>query len=181
MATYFLIWELDKPVIAQIHGYCLAGATELASFCDLRLLAEGTQVGYPAARAMSTSTGNIQWMVWLLGMTRAKHFMFTGDSMDAEEALRTGWATSVYPADRLEEETESLARRMAAIPTDLIMLSKHALNAQFEIMGFRTGLMWGSDVLSLMNLRKDSGDFSRIAQEKGLKAALDERDAPFQS
>jgi len=114
-------------------------------------------------------------------MTRAKHFMFTGDSMDAEEALRAGWATAVYPVDRLEEETEALARRIAAIPTDLIMLTKHTLNAQFEIMGFRTGLMWGSDVLGLMNLRKDMGEFSRIAQEKGLKAALDERDAPFQS
>ncbi len=190
MSIYFTLWDLQKPVIAQIHSWCLAGASELASFCDLRILADNTHVGWPVARDMSP--GNIQYMPWMVGITKAKEYMFTGDAMDAQEALRVGWATRVYPLDKLEEETEKLARNIAGVPTDLIMFTKRSINAQFEVMGFRTGLMWGSEILSLQGFRRSGGamfgsgnapelrtpgTYLRIAEEKGLKAYLDARDA----
>lgn len=181
MSVYFTLWDLQKPVIAQIHSWCLAGASELASFCDLRILADNAQVGWPVARDMSP--GNIQYMPWMVGITKAKEYMFTGDPMDAEEALRVGWATRVYPLDRLEEETEKLAQNIAGVPTELIMFTKRSINAQFEVMGFRTGLMWGSEILSLQGFRRSgggargTGGFLRRIDEKGLKGYLEERDA----
>lgn len=191
MDIYFTLWDLQKPVIAQIHSWCLAGASELASFCDLRILADNARIGWPVGRDMSP--GNIQYMPWMVGITKAKEYMFTGDPMDAQEALRVGWATRVYPLDKLEEETEKLAHNIAGVPTDLIMFTKRSINAQFEVMGFRTALMWGSEILTAQGFRKsagsmfgesgmdwlkrEKGDYMKIAEEKGLKSYLDARDA----
>lgn len=174
MSIYFTIWDLQKPVIAQIHSWCLAGATELAAFCDLRILAENAQIGFPVGSTLSP--GNIQYTPWMIGMTKAKEYMFTCEPMDAQEALRVGWATRVYPLEKLEEETEKVAQRIAGTPTDLIMFTKRSINRQFELMGFRNGLMWGSDYLSLQGHRKSAGEFMRISEEKGLKEALQWRD-----
>ena len=102
--------------------------------------------------------------------------MFTGEPMDAQEALRVGWATRFYPRDRLGEETEKLAQNIAGIPTDLIMFTKRSVNAQFEVMGFRNGLMWGSEILSLQNFRKSAGEFEKLAKKMGVKAAFKRRD-----
>ncbi len=162
-------------MIAQIHKWCLAGASELSAFCDLRILSEDAMVGFPVAQTLSP--GNIQYMPWLVGLTKATEYMFTGDQMDAQEALRVGWATRVYPLDKLTEETEKLARRIANAPTDLIMFTKRSLHRQLDVMGFRVGLMWGSEILSLQGYRKSAGPFGQIAEEKGLKAALEWRDA----
>ena len=174
MDVYFTFWDLQKPVITQIHSWCLAGASELASFCDLRILAEDAKIGWPVARDLSP--GNIQYMPWMVGITKAKEYMFTGELMDAQEALRVGWATRVYPLDKLEEETEKLATNIAGVPTDLIMFTKRSINAQFEVMGFKNGLMWGSEILSLQNFRKSSGEFERFAKKMGVKAAFERRD-----
>lgn len=175
MSVYFTLWDLQKPVIAQIHSWCLAGATELAAFCDLRILADNAQIGFPVASTLSP--GNIQYMPWMVGITKAKEYMFTCEPMEAQEALRVGWATRVYPLEKIDEETEKLAQKIAGTPTDLIMFTKRSINRQLEIMGFRNGLMWGSDYLSLQGYRKSAGEFSRIAEEQGLKAAIEWRDA----
>jgi len=190
MEIYFTLWDLQKPVIAQIHSWCLAGASELASFCDLRILADNAQIGWPVGRDMSP--GNIQFMPWLVGITKAKEYMLTCDPMDAQEAFRVGWATRVYPLDKLGEETEKLARNIAGIPTDLIMFTKRSINTQFEVMGLRQGLMWGSDILSLQGFRESGSrlsgggseerrrghaEFTNKIEEGGLKAFLESRDA----
>ena len=122
LRVYYTIWDLQLPVIAQIHSYCLAGASELSAFCDMRFVADDAVIGWPVSRALSP--GNIQYAPWMIGITKAKEYMFTGDPMDAQEAYRVGWATKVYPVDKLEEETERFARRVAAVETDLIMLTK---------------------------------------------------------
>ena len=174
MSIYFTLWDLQKPVMAQIHSWCLAGASELASFCDLRILADNAMIGWPVGRDMSP--GNIQYMPWMVGITKAKEYMFTGDPMDAQEALRVGWATRVYPPEELEAETEKLALNIAGVPTPLIMFTKRSINRQFEVMGFRQGLSWGSDILSLQGFREGSRDYGKISEKKGLKAFLDARD-----
>ncbi|MSQ33569.1 MAG: enoyl-CoA hydratase [Dehalococcoidia bacterium] len=176
-ATYWVLWDLLKPVIAQVHGYCLAGGTELASFCDIRVVAESAQIGYPVVR--NVSIGNVQWQSWIMGLTKAKEFMLTGDSMDGKEAYRVGWATRVVPDDKLEAETEALARRIAMIPTDLIMMTKRSINRQFEIMGLRAALDTTSDLISATQWWVPRGDFGKIARERGLKAALSDRDSKF--
>jgi len=171
------MWDLLKPVIAQIHGYCLAGGSEMASMCDIRIVAEDAQIGFPPARAISV--GDVMYQPWLMGLTRAKYFLFTGDSITGKEAVEWGWATKAYPREKLEEETEKLARRIALIPTDLVMFNKRAINRTFEIMGMRAAMDTAADMMVLSGYRESAGEFARIAREKGLKAALEWRDAPF--
>jgi enoyl-CoA hydratase len=177
---YSVIWDLQKPVIAQIHGYCLAGGTHLSSFCDLRYVAEDAQIGYPVSR--NWTPGGYQFMPWIMGVTRAKHYMFTGKPIDGRKAYEWGWAAGVFPADKLEEEVEKIAADIALVETDLIMLTKRSINRQMEIMGFKTGMMTSIDFYAVAGRRpsQDGGDeFRKIAQEKGLKAALDWRDQSF--
>jgi enoyl-CoA hydratase len=178
MRVFFTLWDLQKPVIAQIHGYCLAGGTELAAFCDLRVVAEDAQIGWPVGR--NWSPGNVQYMPWMCGITKAKFYMFTNQPMDGVEAYRCGWASAVFPAEQLEEKTEEIAHQISLTDTDLIMLTKRSINRQFEIMGFRTGCASSAEFIALGSLRPSrarQGDtFQQMAREKGLKAALDWRD-----
>ena len=91
------IWDLAKPVIAQVHGYCLAGGSELATGCDLVYVAEDAQIGYPAVRF---GVPDMQFHAWLLGMRAAMEMMVTGDSISGTEAVRLGWANRAYPGRR---------------------------------------------------------------------------------
>ena len=178
LRVYYTIWDLQLPVIAQIHSYCLGGATELSAFCDIRFVSDDVVIGWPVAR--DGSPGDIQYAPWVIGMTKAREIYYTGDTMSGEEAWRVGWATRVYPREKLEEETEQFAQRMAMIETDLIMMSKRNINRQMEIMGFRTGTAsFAVDFLTAAGTRASAGEFARLRDEKGLKAALDWRDGKF--
>jgi enoyl-CoA hydratase len=173
----WILWELAKPIVAQIQGYCLAGGTELASFCDFRIVAEDAQVGYPPVRAMGTM--DIMWAPWHMPMTKAREFAYVGDAFTGKDMATMGWATYSVPADQLEGFTERFARRMANIDNNLLMYSKRSVNRQYEAMGIRNGLMSGTDVEAMSKHRPEAGEFGRISREKGLKAALEWRDAPF--
>ena len=94
------IWDLAKPVIAQVHGYCLAGGSELATGCDLVYMAEDAQMGYPAVRF---GVPDMHFHPWFLGMRKAMEMMLTGDSINGIEAAELGWANAAYPADELED------------------------------------------------------------------------------
>jgi enoyl-CoA hydratase len=173
----WIIWELSKPVVAQIQGYCLAGGTELASFCDFRIVAEDAQVGYPPVRAMGTM--DIMWAPWHLPMTKAREFAYVGDSFSGVDMARLGWATYAVPADQLAEFTERFARRMAHIDNDMLMYSKRSVNRQYEAMGIRNGLMSGTDVEAMSKHRPAASEWGRHVREEGLKGALEWRDGPF--
>ena len=177
---FFRIFDLQKPVIAQIHGYCLAGGTHLAGFCDMRVVAENAQIGFPVIRNWTTE--GYQYELWLMGATRTKQYLFTGDPMDGKKAYEWGWASAVFPADKLEEETEKLARKVALTDPTLLMMTKRSINRQMELMGFKTGIQWSMDISPAAATRRGAGDedeFRKIALEKGLKAALDWRDKTF--
>jgi enoyl-CoA hydratase len=94
------IWELTKPVIAQVHGWCLAGASELASMCDIMFVAEDARLGYPPVRALTTP--DTMYFPWKMPMSWAKYLMFTGRAVTGLEAVEIGWATKAFPADRLD-------------------------------------------------------------------------------
>jgi enoyl-CoA hydratase len=107
---WFRIWDLAKPVIAQVHGYCLAGGSELATACDLVYVADDAQIGYPPVRLMSPP--DMQFHPWTMGMRQAMESMLTGDSLSGREAAaRKGWANRAHPADQLEAEVLALAER----------------------------------------------------------------------
>ena len=101
---WFRIWDLAKPVIAQVHGYCLAGGSELATACDLVYVADDAQIGYPPVRLMSPP--DMQFHPWTMGMRQAMESMLTGDSLSGAEAARKGWANRAFPADRLQHSSD---------------------------------------------------------------------------
>jgi enoyl-CoA hydratase len=177
---YWKMFDLHKPVITQIHGFCLAGGTHLAGFSDLRVVAEDAQIGFPVARNLTLE--GFQYEIWLMGISRAKRYLFTGDPIDGKTAYEWGWASYVFPADRLEEETEALAARLAQTQPAHLMMMKAAVNRQIELMGFRTGMRWSMDVHSA-GLRGESNPdaqaFWKAQTETGLRSAIDQRDTHF--
>jgi enoyl-CoA hydratase len=169
------IWDLAKPVIAQVHSFCLAGGSELATGCDLVYVAEDAQIGYPAVRF---GVPDMHFHAWLVGMRMAMEMMVTGDSISGIEAARLGWATRAYPAAELEERVVAMAKRIATLPPDLVQLNKRAVHRQMEIMGFRTALRAGTELCALGTHQQSFHEFiGRMRQD--LTQALQDRDAPF--
>ena len=170
------IWDLAKPVIAQVHGHCLAGGSELATCCDLVYMAEDAQMGYPAVRF---GVPDMHFHAWFVGMRKAMEMMVTGDSLSGVEAARLGWANAAFPAQELEGRVLEMAQRIVGVPADLVQLNKRTVHRQMEIMGLRAGIRAGTELCALGTHQKSMHEFLANIQAKGLTQALQERDAPF--
>lgn len=173
---WFHIWDLAKPVIAQVHGYCLAGGSELATACDLVYCAEDAQIGYPPVRLMSPP--DMQFHPWMVGMRQAMELMLTGDAISGEEAARVGFATRAYPAADLDDAVVAVAERVAKIPSDLQQLNKRSVHRAMEIMGMRAALRAGTEIQTLGFHTKSTREYL-MTFAKGVTKALDERDSKF--
>ena len=173
---WFGIWDLAKPVIAQVHGHCLAGGSELATACDLVYVAEDAQIGYPPVRLMSPP--DMQFHPWLLGMRAAMELMLTGDAISGAEAARLGFANRAFPAAELEERVLEIAERVAKVPADLQQLNKRSVHRAREIMGLRAAVRAGTEIQALGFHQRSSREYlAELA--KGVTRALDRRDAKF--
>ncbi len=170
------IWDLAKPVIAQVHGYCLAGGSELATGCDLVYIAEDAQMGYPAVRF---GVPDMHFHAWLLGMRKAMEMMVTGDSISGVEAAQRGWANAAHPAEELEAKVLEVAQRIAQIDPELVQLNKRLVHRQMDVMGFRTGIRQGTELCALGTHTKALQRFVAQTQSEGLTATLTKRDSPF--
>ena len=142
--VYFRMFDLMKPIICQIHGYCLAGATHLAGFADLRYVSDDCQIGFPVAKNLTIE--GFQYEIWLMGASKAKHYLLTGEPMSGQEASDCGWASKSFPADELEERVEQIARNMAETDPVHLMKAKRTTNRQLEFMGFKTAMQWSMDM-----------------------------------
>ena len=175
--SWMRIWDLAKPVIAQVHGYCLAGGSELATGCDVVYTADDAQIGYPAVRF---GVPDMQFHPWLLGMRKGMEMLLTGDSVSGAEAVQYGWATRSFPAGELEARTLEQAQRMAAIPADILALNKRAVHRQMEAMGLRQGLRQGTELCTLATHQASFKAFMETTQGGSkLTDALSERDGRF--
>jgi enoyl-CoA hydratase len=170
------IWDLAKPVIAQVHGYCLAGGSELATGCDLVFAADDAKIGYPAVRF---GTPDMQFHAWFMGMRAAMEMMITGDSISGVEAARLGWANRSYPVDQLDAEVIAVAERIALVPPDIVQLNKRTVHRAMDIMGLRAAIRAGTELCSLAIHQESFQKFMTEMREKGLTQALQDRDAPF--
>ena len=170
------IWDLAKPVIAQVHGYCLAGATELALACDLVYVADDASIGYPIVR--NGTPPNVQFFPWLLGMRDAMEMMLTGDSISGIEAAANGFANRSYPADELEAAVLDMAQRVAKVPSDVQQFNKRAVHTQMDVMGIRNGLRIGTELQYLARYT-DTCEAMQQAVRENFKGALAERDGAF--
>jgi enoyl-CoA hydratase len=172
----FRVWDLAKPVIAQVHGWCLAGGSELAVACDLVYVAEDAQIGYPPVRSMSPPDN--QYHAWLLGMRPAMEAMLTGDSMSGLEAVRLGFANRAHPLADLEPAVLAMAERIAKVDPELAQLNKRLVHRQMEAMGLRAGLRAGTDLHALGWHTPASREYMQQMRQ-GVKEALTVRDSAF--
>lgn len=172
----FRVWDLAKPVIAQVHGYCLAGGTELATACDLVYVAEDAQIGYPVVRSMSPPDN--QFFPWLVGMRNAMEMMLTGDAISGEEAVVYGFANRAFPAADLEQSVLAIASRVAKVPPDIQQMNKRAVHRQMELMGMRAAIRQGTEIQALaFHTESTRAHFKELAT--GLTGALTSRDKKF--
>jgi len=174
--TWMGIWDLQKPVIAQVHGYCLAGGSELATGCDLVYVAEDAKMGYPAVRF---GVPDMQFHAWLLGMRAAMEMMVTGDSISGTEAVRLGWANRAFPEADLDSEVLEVAQRISLLPTDIVQLNKRTVHRAMDHMGLRQAIRAGTDICALGIHQESFEVFLDEMRTKGLTAALQQRDEPF--
>ena len=172
----FKIWDLATPVIAQVHGYCLAGGTELAASCDLVYVANDVKIGYPVVRSMSPPDNQI--FPWLMGMRHAMEMMQTGQSIDGETAVKQGFANRSFDVKSLEEEVLKIAEKVAKVPSDLQAINKRAVHRQMEAMGMRTGIRAGTEMQALAMHSKSTQEHLKELSS-GLKEALTKRDEEF--
>jgi len=170
------IWDLAKPVIAQVHGFCLAGGSELATGCDLVYMAEDAEMGYPAVRF---GVPDMHFHPWFLGMRKAMEMMLTGDSITGLEAVELGWANAAFPGDQLDERVLEIAARIAMVPTELLQLNKRVVHRQMDYMGMRSGIRAGTELCAIGTHTRAMADFTGAIDKGGLTTALTDRDTKF--
>jgi enoyl-CoA hydratase len=171
--------ESPKPVIAQIHGYALAGGLELAMACDLIVAAEGTMVGEPEIRYGSAPVTLL--MPYLIGQKKTRELLLTGDLIDAVEAERIGLVNRVVPLERLAEEVDGLADRLARTPPEVMAPTKRMLNRAMDAAGLRLAVEAGLDLGAIINAADtpEQREWDAIVRRDGLKAALAWRDRRY--
>jgi enoyl-CoA hydratase len=174
--TWMSIWDMSKPVIAQVHGFCLAGGSELATGCDLVYMAEDAQMGYPAVRF---GVPDMHFHPWFLGMRKAMEMFLTGRSVTGKEAVEYGWANAAFPADELESGVLAVAEEISKMPLDLLRLNKRAIHRQMEAMGLRNGIRAGTEICALGTHTQSMAEFMGDVRSRGLTQALDARDGKF--
>lgn len=172
-----LLWNLNKPTIAQVHGYCLAAGTDLAQHCDFIIAAEDAQFGFPAVRSMGSPSTHM-W-TYNAGPQWAKYMLLTGDSIDGKTAAQIGVALRAVPAQSLDDEVHNFAKRMALIAPDLLAANKSIVNKAIELMGRTSLQQMARESDAIAHKSPAVEEFTRISKEQGLKAALAWRDGKF--
>ena len=177
--TFMMVWNLSVPVIAAVNGYALAGACELVQVCDIKIASERAVLGEPEIRVGLGPPLLIT--PFSVGLTRAKELLLTGDTIDAHEAARIGLINRVVPHDQLMPECERVARKITRISRVGIKMSKIAVNRALESMGFLTAIQQNLELVTHFDTSAtpEQEEFNAIREEKGLRAALDWRDARF--
>lgn len=177
--TFMMIWNLSKPVIAAINGFALAGACELAQVCDIKIASERAVLGEPEIRAGLGPPFLIT--PFSVSPMKAKELLLTGDTMDAQEALRTGMINRVVPHDDLMSECEKTAKKICLMAQVGVKMTKRAVNRTMEGMGFLAAIEHNLELMVHFetSTSPEIEEFNEVRREKGLRAALDWRDARF--
>lgn len=170
-------WEIHKPIIAQVHGNCLAGGTDLALVCDMVIAAADARIGFPAARSMGALPSNL-WM-YQCGPQWAKRLQLTGDSITGADAEKIGLVMKAVPADVLEDEVEGLADRLALIDPDLLSANKRITNLALELMGAQTLQRLAAENDARAHRSAAVKAYGRSVRDEGLRETLRRRDEPF--
>lgn len=175
--TYMKLWYATKPTIAAVHGWCIAGGTDMVLCADMVIAGEGASFGYPPSRVWGTPT-TAMW-VYRLGFERAKRYLLTGDEIPAREAADVGLILECVPDDELLDHATSLARRMAQVPTNQLQMLKMLCNQTAENMGLASSRTLGTLFDGVARHTQEGRDFVTRAMDTGFRQAVRERDDPF--
>jgi enoyl-CoA hydratase len=175
---FMRLFECDKPVLCKVHGFCVAGGTDMALCSDLLVIADDARIGYPPARVWGVPTTAL-W-AHRVGAQRAKRLLFTGDLISGAQALEWGLATAAPPAAELDERFEELCGRIARLPVNQLVMMKLLVNATTEAQGLRATQMLGTVFDGVARHTPEGYAFQARAAAEGWRAAVRERDEPFE-
>ncbi|MCP8939991.1 enoyl-CoA hydratase-related protein [Alsobacter sp. SYSU M60028] len=172
------IRRFRKPLVAQVHGYCLAGGLDLIGVCDSVFAAEDACLGHPASRALGLPT-TLGLLPIKAGPLKTKELLFTGDTVNGREAEQWQIVNRAVPADELDAYVMKYCRRIALLPLDMLTVHKEVVNRWVDNMGYGPSVDTTVDLNSISHQSPFTAEFLRIATTKSLKAALEWRDGPF--
>ncbi len=177
-AGWARIWDCPIPVVAEVHGRCLAGGTDLALHCDVVVAASDAQLGFPPVRSMGVPPTNM-WL-YHLGPQWTKRLLFTGDTVSGEEAASIGLVQAAVPSPELDAYVLALAQRIALVGRDLLVANKRVVNQGVELMGRSQLQSFAALNDAVAHRSSEARAFGQRAAEVGLRQAVRERDAPFE-
>ncbi|MFP5305564.1 MAG: crotonase/enoyl-CoA hydratase family protein [Gammaproteobacteria bacterium] len=174
---FMSLFHSEKPVVCKVHGYCVAGGTDMALCSDLLVIADDAKIGYPPARVWGSPTTSI----WFhrLGLEKSKRLLFTGDCLSGKEAKEWGLAIESAPPDRLDERFENLLGRIARMPINQLVMMKLLLNQSVMAQGLHTTQILGTVFDGITRHTKEGYAFQQRAMQAGFRQAVRERDEPF--
>ena len=174
---FMSLFHSDKPVVCKVHGFCVAGGTDMALCSDLLVIADDAKIGYPPARVWGVPT-TAMW-VHRLGLEKAKRLLFTGDCLSGREAVAWGLAIESAPAAELDARVEALLERIARVPVNQLVMHKLLLNQSVMAQGLHTTQLLGVMFDGVARHTSEGHDFVARAQAAGFRTAVRERDQPF--
>lgn len=174
-ACFMSLWRSLKPTVAKVHGYAVAGGSDIALCCDLVVMAEDAKIGYPPARVWGCPT-TAMW-VYRVGAERAKRMLLTGDLIDGREAKAIGLVTDAVPAAELDARVEALVQRMASVPKNQLMMQKLMVNQAYENMGLASTQLIATLFDGIARHTPEGVAFKDRCEQVGFAQAVRERDS----
>lgn len=174
---FMSLFHSEKPVVCKVHGFCVAGGTDMALCSDLLVIEDNAKIGYPPARVWGSPTTSM-W-AYRMGIEKAKRLLFTGDCLSGKEAVEWGLAIESAPADKLDERFENLLGRIARMPINQLIMMKLLLNQTMMAQGLHTTQALGTVFDGITRHTQEGYDFQQSAMKNGFKTAVRERDEPF--
>jgi enoyl-CoA hydratase len=171
------VWRAPKPVIAQVHGWCVGGGSDFALCADLVIASEDAQIGTPYSRMWGAYLSGM-W-IYRLGLAKAKEYALTGKPLSGAEAAEVGLINRAVPFERLEQEVGETARRLASLPASQLAAMKLVVNQAYENMGLASTQVLGPILDGLMRNTPEAKRFIELAEREGVPAAVEQRDGPF--
>lgn len=174
---FMSVWRSPKPVIAQVHGWCVGGGSDFALCADLVIASEDARIGTPYSRMWGAYLSGM-W-IYRLGLTRAKEYALTGRPLSGVQAADCGLINSAVPFERLEDEVREQARQLARIPASQLAAMKLVVNQVYENMGLASTQTLGVILDGLMRNTPEARRFIELAEQEGVGSVVSERDGPF--
>ncbi|MHB8695133.1 MAG: crotonase/enoyl-CoA hydratase family protein [Solirubrobacteraceae bacterium] len=175
--AFMSLFHCSKPVVCKVHGFCVAGGTDMALCSDLLVIAQDAKIGYPPARVWGSPTTSM-W-AYRLGPQRAKRLLFTGDCLSGSEALEWGLAIEAPAPAALDERTEALLERIARLPVNQLQMMKLLVNQSLYAQGLHATQLIGTVFDGITRHTEEGYAFQQRAAQDGFKQAVRERDEPF--